>query len=664
MSNYDELTKIKHTLTSIRSEHAGKDVWIDFVVPRFFKQEDFISKQPARIEGSRGTGKTMLLRYLSYQSQFSQNRSTIPGEAVTHVGLYWKADTQFLRMMDKRGIDEPEWIGAFDHYLSLKLALEAINSIFTIAESQCDSFSLADLDKIILKGISDYAFGSENLASVRDELKSKIRKSEMLIQNVKGLPGLEVMPSTFLLFVIESIKNFSELFSPLNFYVYVDEYENLLSYQQKVINTRIKSSEPPLTFNIAIKLNGMAEQQTLGDEKIENRADFIVINLDTKVQENSYQLFLAEILLKRLSDVSTLVSDELGFDPKILNDVGRLAEREDSSYKKQCMDLVSSILKERSSSDLAGEVFSTPAYIDKLNSEIEKGLQAKGVEKYTVDDFIKEDFKKASIVCSSLIHRNSVSVEELSLEVSKMEKGEDNKFTNKTEWEDNNFIGCYLRLVSTYKKKNTFYSGFKVYCHLSAGNVRHFLELCRSAFSLISEKDVSKGIFISNELQHLAARNASEGLFKEIQRFTPLGLKLSKLAEGLGVLFYECQARPQQSETEITHFGIKNKNEVLTESDQILLAEAEKWGVLKLNELTKEKSPLSTGLYDYVLNPIYAPKFFISYRKGRKFELTLNELRALAKDGKGAVSDILKTAVKAEEKKQEKMDEQKQGRLL
>ena len=78
----EEIHSVKSSLTKNRTEHLGLDVWNEFVVPRFYDKISIFSDMPTRLEGGRGSGKTMLLRYLSYHSQFSKNRSHIPIETV------------------------------------------------------------------------------------------------------------------------------------------------------------------------------------------------------------------------------------------------------------------------------------------------------------------------------------------------------------------------------------------------------------------------------------------------------------------------------------------------------------------------------------------------------------------------------------------------------
>ena len=123
----------QETLSSIfsknRAEEFGYDVWEHFVIPPFFDQLDLkVAKKPRVIIGGRGSGKTMLLRYLSHQTMFSPKRESVPDESISHIGLYWRVDTQFASAMDKREVSEETWQSAFGHLASLILGMEVLNS--------------------------------------------------------------------------------------------------------------------------------------------------------------------------------------------------------------------------------------------------------------------------------------------------------------------------------------------------------------------------------------------------------------------------------------------------------------------------------------------------------------------------------------------------------
>ena len=640
MSNVEllsEISQVKHSLTKNRSEHLGKDVWNDFVVPRFFNRVQLISTMPIRLEGGRGSGKTMLLRYLSYHSQFSADRKNIPETAIEHVGLYWKADTQFLRIMQKRGIDEDQWHPIFDHYLNLKLSLELLTSISVIAESAYNGIGKEDILSLDFLGAKAFGFENSSPQMLTHEINSKIRKTETLIQNVTGIQHLEKVPVSFLSYLAETITSKIPKFRETAFSVYIDEYENLLNYQQRIINTRIKHSEPPLIFNIAIKLNGMSETLTLSDEKLENRADYTIVNLDNEIERSGFEDFAAEVLLKKLYEAAPRIFKDVNIDLSACSKPEQLEYRSTEDYREKCKSLVEKILPSRAHQDLAEEIFDTPRYKKKLITEIEKALELKK-SKIDPEEFISEKNKKASIVCTSILYRKSIDPKAVLEELNKLNSDQPNKFTNQTNWEHNNFIGCYLRIIRAHKASSTFYSGFDVYSALSGKNVRHFLELCKSAFSLLEDSALNENFIIDRKLQHLAARSTSEELVKEISRFTPLGSQLSNFVKAIGKVFQLCQDKETQSEPEVTHFGIKEDENGLSEEDEKFFKEAEKWGVLKSIESTKNKSSTSVAIYDYVLNPIYSPFFLISYRKGRKIEIDAGSLRQMYLIGEQAIT--------------------------
>ncbi|WP_445672407.1 ORC-CDC6 family AAA ATPase [Pseudomonas inefficax] len=632
-----EISQVKHSLTKNRSEHLGKDVWSDFVIPRFFNRVPLISTMPIRLEGGRGSGKTMLLRYLSYHSQFSDDRKNLPDNAADSVGLYWKADTQFLRIMQKRGLSDEEWSPVFDHYLNLRLGLEVLSSIRLVANSAYAGVSKDSLVNVFFEGALDFGFENTSFEGVLKEIGSRIRKTDTIIQNVSGIENLEKLPVSFLHYLVESSKEQIPGLEKTVFSVYIDEYENLLNYQQRIINTRIKHSEPPLIFNIAIKLNGMSETQTLSDERLENKADYAIVNLDAEIERSGFDDFVSEIFLKKLSEASPTIAKELKIDLKACSNPDNLEYRFSDDYRRHCREIVEGVFPGRSHQDLADEIFETSRYYKKLTTEIERALLLRH-SSLKAEDFILQNHRKASIVCSSLLYRRNLDPAKIKAELDKLEGNTDNKFNNKTAWEHNNFIGCYLRIIRSHKAGSTFYSGFDVYSALSGKNVRHFLELCKSAFSLLDDSTLTEKFIIDRPLQHIAAKNTSDELVKEITRFTPLGSQLSNFVKALGRIFQLCQDKETQSETEVTHFGIREDDSPLTEEDDKFFKEAEKWGVLQAIESTKNKSSASAAIYDYVLNPVYSPFFLISYRKGRKIEIDSSTIRQMYLLGEAAIT--------------------------
>ena len=608
--------KVTSILATNRTENIGMDVWDEFVVPRYFDKYDFFSTMPCKIEGGRGCGKTMLLRYLSYQSQFSSKRSLDSGVDLGNIGLYWRADTQFLRQLTKRGGDDDYWGSAFTHYFSLKVSIEVLKSIDFIASTR-GVFS--GYKSIELTGLDIYDESLKgDVSSVKEGLERLRKKFELAIANPALLEKIIFFPFDFVKSLLEELKSKIVELDATNFHVFIDEYENLLRYQQVIVNTSVKHSEPPVIFKIACKKNGMPYIETTGDEAIVLKNDYIVHDLD-EYTSNEYNVFASEVLLNRLSRANDENSSIC------LSNVSSLKERRSQEYIKNTLDKLRKMFPGKSHADLAQDVFSKPSLRGKLEDMLSQALIKKGEVELVARDFIKDEAKEASIVCTALLNRKSTVPTELleSLELHLL-----GVKTSFDDWIGTNFVGSYLNIIKRRREENRLFCGFDTFISLSQGNLRHFLELCRTAFSV--GYDFKGNEFqISEEYQSFAANQTSSSLFTEIKSFKPQGTLLHLFANRLGELFALHQSRLSQSEPEKNHFSIEGGATSLSDKERALLDECEKWGVLTKVVATKTKGREVIDDFDWVLNPIYAPRFGISYRKKRKVSFSNLDVSAL-----------------------------------
>src|SRR5690554_4852200 len=88
-------------ISANRAEEKANKAWKDFIIPPRFNSLDFKSSgQTKVILGERGSGKTMLLKYLSFESEFSSEHSDLCESTIQHVGLYLRADTIFCKALE------------------------------------------------------------------------------------------------------------------------------------------------------------------------------------------------------------------------------------------------------------------------------------------------------------------------------------------------------------------------------------------------------------------------------------------------------------------------------------------------------------------------------------------------------------------------------------
>ncbi|MCK4842807.1 MAG: hypothetical protein KAT04_13155, partial [Methylococcales bacterium] len=268
-------------LNKTRAEEHDADVWGEFYIPPYFHKLNLKrATKSSYIVGKRGCGKTMLLKYLDYHTAFSKNRVEMPSDEVSHVGIYWRVDTQFCNSLNYRGLDEFDWTSIFESYFSLVISIEIIRSLEVIANSSYEGFSKSDFEKNILPSLSDFHPGFPNkLTEVESFLESCRRKFSSWVSNISVFDKPFLTPGkSFLESLIKDIQQISGLESA-SFYVYIDEVENLVPYQRRLLNSFLKHSQKPLIVSFTSK-EVSNETATTGPESINATHDFKLIYLD------------------------------------------------------------------------------------------------------------------------------------------------------------------------------------------------------------------------------------------------------------------------------------------------------------------------------------------------------------------------------------------------
>lgn len=608
-----------------RAEEIGEDLWNDFIVPLYFDKLPFDhQRKPLVFMGGRGCGKTTLLRYLSHRTQFSPKREgKIPTEVI---GLYLRADTQFLRLFQGDELDEKGWRAAFGHFLSLALSDELLDAIYGINCSELRRKDFGNLDKVELKSLKAF---DASLPTTIPELKEHLKFARLAfaawLNNASGEDKPRFYPyREFLGALIRELRSQLTYLEKSDVLVFIDEYENLLEYQQRIINTAIKHSEPPLIFNIAMKCNGMETPQTVGSESIQHIGDYRRVDIEEELEKHNFPLFAAELFFFRLEQQS-ICRGAWPIDREQLSKPADVANRrENASYATKVLTEIRRVLPGWDNERQCEEILSDQTLNQRLMRWIQMGL-SRTTTALTADQFISKEHPIASVVCGALLNQERKRPEEVHREFLKRVAGKSSSFTT-GEWEHHYCIGSILYIYATLQRPCPLYAGFKTFITLSRYNSRHFLELCHSAVSDVANTGNAADFSIPIDTQARAARKVSGLFLDEIQGSGDHGNRLHTIVATLGQIFQLSQQRPSQSETERTHFSLSTEG--FSEEQETVLSEAVKWSVLFGGEETKVKSTRFEQM-EYQLNPIYAPHFGISYNKGRKLELTPEHAVAL-----------------------------------
>lgn len=612
-------------LARTRAEEHDADVWGDFFIPPYFDRLGLTTAtKSAYITGKRGCGKTMLLKYFDYHTAFSTRRTDIPADAVDHVGIYWRVDTQFCSSLNHRGIEDTQWSVVFESYFGLVIAAELLHAVEAIAISAFPTFQVEDLDTLRLPSASDYL--DDAPSSVREltrYLETLRRKFTTWVSNVNVISRPVLPPGKdFILALIGDLRAHSAL-ATLSIFVYVDEVENLVLYQRRVLNALLKHSQRPLIISFTSKEHP-SKNETSGPESITATHDYRLVDLDSYLELSEATMpFFAEVFLGNL-DIASDRSDSKRLN--IVRSHAHLAERQKPQYQKDVVAEMRRRFPSIPDKQIAAVALQVPALKESLHRRISKALKDRRSALVAEDFLFEGALPEALVTLPALLNREALLPENVLTELIKFSKDRRGSFDS--TWIHNNLFGAILELYRPFGRECPLYSGFDTLCTMSNSNLRNFLILCYKTVEVAELRDETSPPYSANT-QCRAAYDASEQLLKEIRTFGSFGGQLRVFVLRLGSIFRALQASPAMSEPEQNQFTINSGVRPLQEDELAFIAEAVRHGILVEQLETKSKTGVGQDILDYQLNPIYSPYFQISYRRKRKLEMSVEQFHML-----------------------------------
>ena len=631
--------KIVDAFLRNRAELLPDDVWGQFIVPHFFSSLSiFKEKKAVKIEGGRGCGKTMLMRYLCHPSVFSANRVNVPDQSLKFIGLYWKPDIRFCKLLTSSWLDDDADI-VFSYYFALCVLGELEKSLTSISRASLESGVLDVRGTKIPIAAKRYLGASvETFYDVREFVEEKLAEFELWVQNPSlSRPVMFNFKNVFKS-LINAVSSSDPRLEESFFRVFVDEFENLQVAQQVIINDYVKQPDDQYCINFSVRSHAISEFLTSTQEQLIEPHDYRTINIELELGRNDqgFDLLAAEVMLLRLQNegYELALSD---FNKESLFDPGHIEARNTDTYKSAVLGRARQIFPQLSTRDVASISVSDKALRNRIVTTIKKALVKRGDENIPIELFFDGVAPDVSVVSASILSRSSASTAVI-IEELKKTKNDGTRalslFCKEGGWVENTLFGSLLYLYKGLPQKDCLlYAGFGRFCGLSKPNLRYFQELCHKTLleaNANGEMSDSSTLVISPRTQALAAFAVSSKLLDEVERAGTNGKKLHSMIMRLGSIFESAQRRPSQSEPEINHFSINDSQRVALDGEVVsLIKDGLMWSVLYETSDTKNKSDYDIMQNDYVPNPIFAPYFGISYRKKRKLSLSASEVNTL-----------------------------------
>jgi len=226
------------------------------------------------IEGDRGSGKSMVLRFLSLETQLSLPEPI--SRVDEFIGFYIKMDPGLVETAARSpSTDYDHWITFFTHFLNL-LFTERIIEIINLCHAKRLSL---ESDKIAEKRVCKFIgrrLLSLDLGDDADFLQiiSLIRDERENLATIDRRNSVTSRTSTRYIFdLINELQQYSKLFQEKPIYLLIDEVDNFDEDQLKVLNLFLRTRDAPISYKIGVKTGCMKYTDPKG-KKLELGNDY------------------------------------------------------------------------------------------------------------------------------------------------------------------------------------------------------------------------------------------------------------------------------------------------------------------------------------------------------------------------------------------------------
>lgn len=578
-----------------RAEYLNEAVYDLFAMPSYFPELE--TNRPCVLQGGRGTGKTTVLKCLSYDGKFrleQKKGDPSPLSDWNYFGFYYKVNTNRVPAFEGPELEKLQWTKVFAHYINVLLC----NEVLKFAEWYCELEKNASrLDPDVCCEIAESLHIGEALSQgdLAIEVKKGLRRFENLLNNLSAdeLPKLSVQgqPIDDLCAAMRLLPQFKHK----SFFFIIDEYENLLDYQQVVLNTLIKHCGESYTFKVGVRELGWRKKSTLNvNEQLISPADYERIDISERLDPATFREFATNVCLIRAQQEVSLKS----------------------------IDNLEDLLPGLSSNEEAERLGISNKILPIRRKCLEEGVSIRDLESTTNLELYFISFWAES---------RGISVHEVF--------EERHSYPQKWRQRFENYRFSMLFTIASKKSDiSKYYCGWQTYVLLANGNIRYLLELVGRSIQL-NAKYGSTLVRIDPDIQTKAAVSVAKKNLAELEGLSVSGAQLTKLLLGLGKVFEIFASNPSGHAPEYTQFHFSD-NELLNDETRRLL-DAAVMHLALVRTVSNKRMEFETRSFDYAIHPIFSPFFEYSYRRKRKIKLQGEQIAGLIAEPKRWIQQIV-----------------------
>lgn len=266
---------------------------------------------PKYVLGSKGCGKTHLLRYYSFDARLKYYDNDIKNllKKDRYLASYSRLDSLSSTRFSKNS-DGEEWKSLYNFYFELMQSLVSLGVFERVVTAlNVEESIVTEIIETISKqvGITLDTYSVLSLKEFLNKRRVEVDNAIIDFAYTKNLNWEKVRPDfTFGSLIFEIPHTFSKKITELKDvnYIYVlDEYEKLkCDWQKESLNSLVYEKKYKCTFWVGARKVGYTTRNTMSGEPIHEGHEFTPVDLDAllKGNEKQFHAFAEDLFKKRL----------------------------------------------------------------------------------------------------------------------------------------------------------------------------------------------------------------------------------------------------------------------------------------------------------------------------------------------------------------------------
>lgn len=624
------------------------DLWVELGAPMINKIIEPHLRTSKYILGGKGTGKTHLLRYHSYQVarlRYSTESGLDMVARQKYLGIFIRAANVDPGRFEPDPADIAKWQRLFGVYLELWLAERLLEALTDIqATSQTAEFN----DQAVLEVLTRSLHGAvgdtfDSLTQFADWLQRERRNIDHAVDNAAFSGVLDVRVSFSIGGLCaplgRALRKWHPALSAVSLIFMIDEIENFSAFQQEVLNSLIRYAEGVITFRVSGRLYSVKTTATMakGEENREG-AEFKTTTLDDLLR--GYQDYgnFAKAFVKRRLSVANLGgrSERPGlFDP-----TEHLEDVDSSAFYEKAID---SLGIESASHDLSRRLIaalSSAGVRLKLNEE-----DARAVSNLLIPG-LPVLLQRLNVLLFCKKYRRAGTELVIAQELRKAAEelfacqGKGIRGTYATAYQHYS-KDLFAQVCRESKVGGPIYAGFETFVKMSSGNPRNLLIVLGRMHEMVAFREMSfdNGQKLTVRMQTEAAIEAARFLLESDTNYGGMAEQareaITKLAEILRT------ARFAMCIPEVSPLAVSFAIEELDDNSRVTLNSALNYSLLFEVPSGRSDRNSQKVLKKVQINPLLSPKWGLSTSRRGDLSLGKDLCGAIFGSGRNSEFDVL-----------------------